>query len=62
MTHAEEKELLELTRENNQLLKLILRLVQHDEGNDFMTNVVANLLSNKIDGYGQRCNSIQRAI
>ena len=57
MTYAEEQELLQLTRENNQLLKLILRLVQHDEGNDFMTNVVANLLSNKIDGgfsYAQR--------
>lgn len=59
MTHAEEQELLQLTRENNQLLKLILRLVQHDEGNDFMTNVVANLLSNRIDGglsYVQRSN------
>lgn len=54
MTYSEEQELLQLTRENNQLLKLILRLVQHDEGNDFMTNVVANLLSNRIDGYGQR--------
>ena len=62
MTRAEEQELLQLTRENNQLLKLILRLVQHDEGNDFMTNVVANLLSNRIDGYGQRYNSIQRAV
>ena len=53
MTHSEEQELLQLTRENNQLLKLILRLVQHDEWNDFMTNVVANLLSNRIDGYGK---------
>ena len=51
MTRAEEQELLQLTRENNQLLKLILRLLQHDEGSDFMTNVVANLLSNRIDGY-----------
>lgn len=50
MTHAEEKELLELTRENNQLLKLILRLVQHDGGDDFITNVIANLLSNRMDG------------
>ena len=54
MTHAEEQELLQLTRENNQLLKLILRLVQHDVGDDFMTNVVANLLSNRMDGYAQK--------
>lgn len=50
MTYSEEQELLQLTRENNYLLKLILRLVQHDGGNDFVTNVVANLLSNRIDG------------
>ncbi len=50
MTHSEEQELLQLTRENNQLLKLILRLVQHDGGDDFITNVIANLLSNRIDG------------
>lgn len=50
MTYSEEQELLQLTRENNQLLKLILKLVQHDEGNDFMTNVVANLISNRITG------------
>ena len=53
MTHAEEQELLQLVRDNKQLLKRILRLVKHDEGNDFMTNVVANLLSNRIDGYGK---------
>ena len=62
MTHAEEQELLQLTRENNQLLKLILRLVQHDEGNDFMTNVVANLLSNRIDGYGQKQRSVSQQV
>ena len=56
MTYSEEQELLQLTRENNQLLKLILRLVWHDEGNNFVTNVVANLLSNRIDGYVQRSN------
>ena len=56
MTRAEEQELLQLARENNQLLKLILRLVQHDGGDDFLTNVVANLLSNRIDGYAQRSN------
>ena len=60
MTYSEEQELLQLARENNQLLKLILRYVQHDEGNDFITNVIANLLSNRIDGYGS--NTIQRTL
>lgn len=50
MTNAEEQELLELTRQNNVLLNLILQLVQHDEGNDFVHNIIANLLANKMDG------------
>ena len=56
MTRSEEQELLELTRQNNELLRAILRLVQHDEANDFMTNIVANLLANKMEGntYAQR--------
>lgn len=49
MTYAEEQELLQLTRENNQLLQLILRYVQHDEGNDFITNIIANIIGNRID-------------
>ena len=51
MTNAEEQELLELTRQNNILLRMILQLVHHDESNDFIHNVIANLLSNRIDGY-----------
>ena len=64
MTRSEEQELLELTRQNNELLRAILRFVQHDEANDFMTNIVANLLANKMEGntYAQRSNSFQRAI
>ena len=56
MTRSEEQELLELTRQNNQLLRAILRFVQHDEANDFMTNIVANLVANKMEGntYAQR--------
>ena len=57
MTYSEEKELLELTRQNNELLRAILRFVQHDEANDFMTNVLANIIGNRIDGgtgYAQR--------
>lgn len=52
MTNVDEQELLQLTRENNVLLKAILHFVHHDESNDFVTNVVANLLSNRIDGGG----------
>ena len=51
MTRSEEQELLELTRQNNELLRAILRLVQHDEANDFIHNVIANLVGNRIDPY-----------
>lgn len=58
MTRAEEQELLELTRQNNQLLQLILAMVRHDEGNDFIHNIIANLVANKMEGntYAQRSN------
>ena len=58
MTYSEEKELLELTRQNNELLRAILRLVRHDEATDMMTNIVANLIANKMEGntYAQRSN------
>lgn len=58
MTYSEEQELLELTRQNNDLLRAILRLVQHDEANDFIHNIIANLLANKMEGntYAQRSN------
>lgn len=65
MTYSEEQELLQLTRENNQLLRFILRYVWHDEGNDFITNVVANLLSNRMDGgfaYAQGQHSFQKPV
>ena len=60
MTRSEEQELLELTRQNNELLRAILRFVQHDEANDFMTNIVANLVANKMEGntYVQRSNRV----
>lgn len=50
MTNVEEQELLELTRQNNVLLRMIIQLVQKDEGNDFVHNIIANLLANKMDG------------
>ena len=49
MTYSEERELLQLTRENNALLKAILKFVYHDEANDFMTNIIANVIGNRID-------------
>lgn len=45
-------ELLRLTKENNAMLKQILYYVQghHDDEKDFTMNLIANLLSNRIDG------------
>lgn len=57
MTYSEEQELLQLTRENNILLKTILKFVYHDESNDFATNIIANIIGNRIDngiGYEQK--------
>ena len=51
MTRSEEQELLELTRQNNELLRAILHLVQHDGATDFIHNVIANLVGNRIDPY-----------
>lgn len=46
-------ELLELTRENNQMLHWIMSYLmheaQHDDIQDFVQNVVANLVSNRVD-------------
>lgn len=53
MTYTEEKELLELVRENNTLLKQILIYVRHDDANDFMTNILANIIGNRLDGGGR---------
>lgn len=50
MTYSEEQELLKLARENNEMLKTILRYVRHDDINDFFTNVAANIIGNRIDG------------
>ena len=50
MTYNEETELLQLTRENNALLKVILRYIKHDDLQDFFTNIAANVIGNRIDG------------
>lgn len=54
MTCDEERELLSLARENNALLKYILQAVHKDEANDFMTNIIANIVGNRIDGGHRR--------
>lgn len=57
MTRSEERELFRLVKENNMLLKWILQLIRHDEENDFPTNVIANIIGNRLDnriGYGQK--------
>lgn len=50
MTYSEEQELLRLTRENNELLKEILRHIRRDDTGDLLTNIVANIIGNRIDG------------
>ena len=48
MTYQEEQELLRLTRENNAMLKWLL---SHHESpsEDFLMNVIANVISNKYE-------------
>lgn len=61
MTYTEEQELLKLTKENNELLKEILMHIRRDDVGDFLTNVIANIVGNRIDGgqrYVQRSNRI----
>lgn len=56
MTYSEEQELLQLTRWNNNLLNIIVQIVLHNANDDFIQNVVANMVSNKIDpqNYAQK--------
>ena len=51
-----EKELLRLTRENNEMLKQIIAYINHmnrnadgENMNDFMRNIIANMISNKFE-------------
>ena len=41
-------ELLELTRENNKMLKMILAIVSNEQSHDFLNNILANILGNGI--------------
>lgn len=49
MSPLEEKELLRLTRENNYMLRVLLKTLKNDNNIDFVNNVMANLLANKIE-------------
>lgn len=42
-------ELLRLERENNILLRYLVRHINNDNDIDFVNNVIANLLANKIE-------------
>ena len=46
LSEKERKELLELVRENNKLLKTILTIVYNEHSTDFTNNIIANLLGN----------------
>lgn len=48
LSESERKELLELTRENNKMLKSILTIVASEHSSDFMNNIVANIIGNGI--------------
>ena len=48
LSEAERKELLDLTRENNKLLKTILNIVVNEHASDFQNNIVANIIGNGI--------------
>ena len=55
MTRTEEKYLLETTRENNRMLRSIIRYINHIESkasdeniNDFGRNIIANIVSNRM--------------
>lgn len=57
MTRSEEKELFRLVKENNVLLKWIIQLIRYNEENNFSTDVIANIIGNRLDnriGYGQK--------
>lgn len=44
------EELLALTQQNNIMLRQILEILQKEQNEDFMSNVVANLVADKIMG------------
>ena len=58
MTYDEERELLKLVTENNIMLKSIIKYLNNQIGsadsenfNDFMRNIIANMVSTNIEQY-----------
>lgn len=56
MTYSEEQELLQLTRDNNRMLREIISYINlinsqadNENTNDFIRNILANLISNCMD-------------
>ena len=56
MTPSEEQKLLELTEQNNYLLSVICATLLHNTNDDFIQNVIANLIANKmeVNAYAKR--------
>lgn len=46
LSKEERTELLQLTRENNKLLKSILTIISHEHSTDFDNNLLANIIGN----------------
>ena len=49
MTYREEQYLLKTVKENNMMLRAILKYLHGDNAQDFMGNVIANLVANKLE-------------
>ena len=49
MTYREEQYLLKTIKENNLMLRSILKYLYGDNAQDFMGNVIANLVANKLE-------------
>lgn len=48
LSEAGRKELLDLTRENNKLLKTILTIVVNEHASGFQNNIITNIIGNDI--------------
>ena len=49
MTYREEQYLLKTVKENNLMLRAILKYLHGDNAQDFMGNIIANLVANKLE-------------
>ena len=49
MTYREEQYLLKTVKENNLMLRAILKYLHGDNAQDFMGNIISNLVANKLE-------------